>query len=97
LCPATAVFPASIPYLGAILIITAVLSVVRVRLAFVAGGVLSSVVACIMAIYAAVLGITSDIPLTLLSAAAAVLSFLASRRASRLPEQYNPMNLPVFG
>lgn len=97
LCPATAVLPASVPYLGAILALIAVLSVVRMRLAFVAGGVLCSVIACIMAIYVAVLGITSDVPLTLLSAAAAVLSFLASRRAHAMPEEYNPMNLPVFG
>jgi Sec-independent protein secretion pathway component TatC len=92
-----AVFPASVPLLGGILVLCAVVSVARVRLAFVGGGVLSLAIACIMAMYATILGVTLDIPLTLLSAATAVLSFLVSRRAREMPEQYNPMNLPVFG
>ena len=86
-----------VPYLGAILVVCAAVSLVGFRLAFIPGGATSAVLAGITGLIAALSHIPLDVPLAIFSADAAVLSFWAFRRKGVLSEQANPMNLPVFG
>ncbi|MDE1858585.1 MAG: hypothetical protein KGI26_05940 [Thaumarchaeota archaeon] len=88
----------AVPIAGVLLILDALVCFVGLRSAFVAGGVLSAVVAAFTAFNwsgQGSVGIWAG--LLVLSLASVVLDFLAFRHRGQLGEQANPMNLPVFG
>jgi hypothetical protein len=79
-----------------VLILSALASLVRIRLAFGLDALLSALVVLMVGLFA-ISGIVAGIPLTLLAVVAVILNVLAYRRKGTLSEQSNPMNLPVFG
>jgi hypothetical protein len=86
-----------LPYLGGILLVCGVVSLAGFRVALVPGTAAAAIMAEAMGLIAAQSHVPVDVPLAVLSAGAAVLSFWALRSRTALSEQANPMNLPVFG
>ena len=102
-------FALLVPALGVLLAVDGVLGTWGARFAFPAGSVLSAVFLAVMA-YAFIsdsagAGAYTDMGLVrldelvaaALALAGTVLNAVAARGKTRLPEQVNPMNLPVFG
>ena len=96
-CPVP-ILQGAVPIVGIVLVLDALVCFVGLRSAFVAGGVLSAVVAAVTALdWSGQGGVGAWAGLVVLSLASVVLDFLAFRHRGQLGEQANPMNLPVFG
>jgi hypothetical protein len=82
---------------GAILALDALVSFAGIRVSFIVGSVLSTVVLAIIAIQWGAYSDTYALGAVVLALLAVVADVVASRPARALSEQSNPMNLPVFG
>ena len=82
---------------GAVLALDALVSFAGIRVSFIVGSVLSTVILAIIAFQWGTYSDTDAIAAIVLSLLAVVADVVASRPARALSEQSNPMNLPVFG
>lgn len=82
---------------GAILALDALVSFAGIRVSFLVGSVLATVVLLIIAIQWGTYSDSDALVAVVLSLLAVVADVVASRPAKALSEQSNPMNLPVFG
>jgi hypothetical protein len=82
---------------GAILALDALVSFAGVRMSFILGSVLSTVILAIIAIQWGTYSDNDAFAAIALSLLAVLADVVASRPAKALSEQSNPMNLPVFG
>lgn len=82
---------------GAILALDALVSFAGIRVTFVIGSVLATVILAILALQWGDYFVNYSIAALVLSLLAVVVDSVASRPSRALSEQNNPMNLPVFG
>jgi hypothetical protein len=82
---------------GAVLALDALVSFAGIRVSFIVGSVLSTVILAIVAVQWGTYSDNDALAAVALSVLAVVADVVASRPAKALSEQSNPMNLPVFG
>jgi hypothetical protein len=96
ICGLTEFGSTSFLVLGALLVLVSLISIVGPRKVFYGSAAISVAIAILVAITTPVTETTALISLAL-GASTLVLSLVAARRETKVSEQSNPMNLPVFG